>query len=258
MVAGINELNNLITKHGESADSLLICDYDGTLAPFREDRMEAFPYAGVEQALEDIRKNGTAISFVTGRPIEELLTLLPMAEEFDLWGSHGMEHKPPSGDIEYFPIDPKIDSVLEGAESWIRTAGWGDRLDKKHGSLAFHWRGSDSESILHMRHIVTEIWSKLISSMPIELREFDGGLELRVSGRDKGSAVRYLIRHARKKSAIAYLGDDFTDEDGFRAINGQGYSILVRQEWRPTSAEYWIKPPEELLSFLENWKKHLY
>jgi trehalose-6-phosphatase len=51
----------------------------------------------------------------------------------------------------------------------------------------------------------------------------------------------------------AYLGDDLTDEDAFVAVGDGGYSILVRNEVRPSCAQFWLCPPEELLTFLDNW-----
>jgi len=30
-------------------------------------------------------------------------------------------------------------------------------------------------------------------------------------------------------------------------------SILVRPQYRPTAADFWIRPPEELLEFLADW-----
>ena len=57
---------------------------------------------------------------------------------------------------------------------------------------------------------------------------------------------------------MAYLGDDLTDEAAFRAVNDAGLSslsVLVRQEWRETSAEVWLRPPEELKGFLKRWIK---
>jgi len=44
-----------------------------------------------------------------------------------------------------------------------------------------------------------------------------------------------------------------TDEDAFRAIRGKGVGILVREALRPTAADLWIRPPEELLTFLAGW-----
>ena len=51
----------------------------------------------------------------------------------------------------------------------------------------------------------------------------------------------------------AYLGDDLTDEDAFKAVEGRGLGILVRKQWRSTAAAAWLKPPEELIRFLERW-----
>ena len=55
---------------------------------------------------------------------------------------------------------------------------------------------------------------------------------------------------------MAYLGDDQTDEDAFRAVGDigeKGLSVLVRTHVRETAADVWIKPPQQLIEFLENW-----
>jgi len=54
-------------------------------------------------------------------------------------------------------------------------------------------------------------------------------------------------------AAVAYLGDDLTDEDAFRALAGRGLRALVRAELRPSEADVWIRPPGELLAFLDRW-----
>ena len=54
---------------------------------------------------------------------------------------------------------------------------------------------------------------------------------------------------------MAYLGDDLTDEDAFRAVATRGLGILVRQELRKTAAVAWLRPPEELLDFLHRWAR---
>jgi trehalose-6-phosphatase len=55
-------------------------------------------------------------------------------------------------------------------------------------------------------------------------------------------------------SAIAYLGDDMTDEDAFAVMKPRGIGVLVRPEFRETAADIWIRPPRELLAFLGHWK----
>jgi trehalose 6-phosphate phosphatase len=32
-------------------------------------------------------------------------------------------------------------------------------------------------------------------------------------------------------------------------------SVLVRPTWRQTAAQFWLKPPDELLDFLGQWLK---
>jgi len=87
----------------------------------------------------------------------------------------------------------------------------------------------------------------------LTLRSFDGGLELRVPGRDKGSAVREVLAEEGVEAAAAYLGDDLTDEDAFRALQGKGLAALVRPESRPTAADIWLQAPDELILFLDRW-----
>ena len=52
---------------------------------------------------------------------------------------------------------------------------------------------------------------------------------------------------------MAYLGDDLTDEDAFAAVGDRGFSILVRTEVRASCARFWLRPPQELLEFLDEW-----
>jgi trehalose-6-phosphatase len=65
--------------------------------------------------------------------------------------------------------------------------------------------------------------------------------------------VRTILAESLPDAAVAYLGDDRTDEDAFRALNGKGLTVLVRPEYRPTAAEVWLQPPQELIQFLEEW-----
>jgi trehalose-6-phosphatase len=87
----------------------------------------------------------------------------------------------------------------------------------------------------------------------LHLLPFDGGLELRVPGKNKGDVVSVILAEAGENVAAAFLGDDQTDENAFRAIKGRGLSVLVRLEPRPTMADVWLRPPDELARFLRDW-----
>jgi trehalose-6-phosphatase len=62
-----------------------------------------------------------------------------------------------------------------------------------------------------------------------------------------------LLSEAGPDTAIAYLGDDMTDEDAFAVTKLRGVGVLVRPEFRETAADIWIRPPHELLAFLSHW-----
>jgi trehalose-phosphatase len=93
----------------------------------------------------------------------------------------------------------------------------------------------------------------LESAAALMLWEFDGGMELRAAGRDKGDVVRTLEQECGDDAVIAYLGDDHTDEDAFAAVPETGAGVLVSAAFRPTAAQLWLQPPDELLMFLRRW-----
>jgi trehalose 6-phosphate phosphatase len=74
---------------------------------------------------------------------------------------------------------------------------------------------------------------------------------------DKGKAINLLIKkyvkNGRDNILPIYLGDDVTDEDGFRAIGnyGMGISIYVGNDFGKTAANYHLKSPAEVIKFLE-------
>jgi trehalose 6-phosphate phosphatase len=120
--------------------------------------------------------------------------------------------------------------------------------------VALHWRGLDEKDISRLREDALTVWRPIASTPQVELLPFDGGLELRAQGCNKQYAVKAVLSETPETSAIAYLGDDTTDEDAFRAVKQRGIGVLVRPEFRDTQADVWLRPPEELLSFLACWR----
>ena len=116
-----------------------------------------------------------------------------------------------------------------------------------------HWRGLSRAHAEKVRKQVMQLWAPLLADCGLTLLKFDGGVELRTPSKDKGDAVRTILSETDPNSAIAYLGDDQTDEDAFRALKGRGLAVLVRGESRLTAADVWLRPPNELLGFLMEW-----
>jgi len=241
-------------KLARAETRVLMLDYDGTLAPFRIDRNQALPYDGVREVLNAILEGRhSRLVFITGRRPQDLVRLLDLDRRPEIWGSHGWEHLTADGKLEMAPLDHRAVRGLAQAYAWIEKTGWQERCERKPASLAVHWRGMDEEKVDKIHHEISRGWQNLAGESGLDVYPFDGGVELRARGRNKGSAVETILADVGNSAVAAFLGDDQTDEDGFQAIKGRGLGILVREEYRPTAADLHIRPPGELLDFLWRW-----
>ena len=239
--------------------SVLILDYDGTLAPFVRERMEAKPYAGVSERLTrlaiipEIR-----LAILSGRPVKDFSSLLPRKLNVEIWGSHGRERLCADGSYQTVPLNPIQKGYLAEFEKVITSEGFAFALEHKVGSLALHTRGLDGENANRIIKVVRNHYEALAlreKSLSLEWLSFDGGIEIRARGWTKGDAVASILAEFPSDVPVACLGDDQTDEDAFAMLHNRvnAASVLVRSQWKETAAKWWLIPPEELLAFLDRY-----
>jgi trehalose 6-phosphate phosphatase len=236
--------------------SLLLLDYDGTLAPFNVDRSRAYPYPEVVPILEKIiQSRKTRVIILSGRPILELRTLLAPMHSLEIWGAHGMEHQSSDGSSGSYPVSEENAAYLAEAEKWVVAAGLRSSAEIKPGGIAIHWRGLSPGEAKRVEALARQGWTQFPQKSGLKLLSFEAGLELRVSHPNKGDVVRSVMAGLGSDVPVAFLGDDLTDEDAFAALDGSGLSVLVKTDYRETLAGTWIRPPDELIGFLEGWLK---
>jgi trehalose-phosphatase len=240
-----------------AATSLLLLDYDGTLAPFRVDRFRATPWAGVRELLNQIQsQKKTRLEVVSGRPGAEIVRLLDLKTPPTVWGLHGAERLNPDGNREMEPTADQARAHLDALGARLRDDAFGGLFEEKPNAVVVHWRGVAPRRAREIEKRTRELFEPLAQTDGLQLLEFECGLELR-AGRDKGGAVKAILEelgvNGAAKFPATYLGDDITDESAFAALKGRGLSVLVRKEWRETKADVWLKPPEELRKFLRMW-----
>jgi trehalose 6-phosphate phosphatase len=247
----------LIARLERARSALLMLDYDGTLAPFHVDPAQARPYPGVTEVLDAIMHDaGTRVVLISGRRAGDLRVLLGVRTQPEVWGSHGWERLRPNGALSVERV-PQIalDALITASQIADRAQRLGGRLERKPSSIALHWRGLPQERVSQLRAVVKNDWNALCRTAPLALLEFDGGLELRVTGRTKADAALAVLGECERDTPAAFLGDDTTDEDAFAAIQGRGLAVLVRPQLRPTAAQVWLQPPHELIAFLQRWQR---
>ncbi len=233
---------------------VLLVDYDGTVAPFSSDRRRALPYARIPGLLNHIMTScGTRLIMVSGRPAREVPRLLGLTPAPEIWGTHGVEKIHTDGRYEEAHVTDEALQILAEAEAQLDHEGLGDHIEVKLAAVAVHWRGLPASEILMVRTKAYRILEPLAIPPDLLLTEFEEGAELRLSSANKGNALRSFLTNLSDDIPVAYLGDDSTDEDAFRVLNGRGLTALVRPKHRFTAAQIWLKPPDELNHFLTEW-----
>lgn len=248
-------LDAFLQQLKRAPSSALLLDYDGTLAPFHVDRGRAYPYPGTVSILERIVQSGrTKVIIISGRPIVELRALLAPMKNLEMWGTHGLERQLSDGSYSCVRIDEEDAAILAKAQERIVATGLLSRAEIKPGGIAIHWRGLPPAEVHSVQALVRDDWTELAEQSGLKLLEFEAGLELRVSHPDKGDAVRSILADLEPSVPIAYMGDDRTDEDAFHVLRGRGLTVLVKPDYRETIADAWIRPPQELIDVLEQWR----
>ena len=128
-------------------------------------------------------------------------------------------------------------------------------LEQKGISLSLHTRLLDEKTRLAVEAAALE----LAAGEPTLAAA--GGkrvIEVRPRGApNKGDAILALLDEAHgpawsQRCAAVFLGDDLTDEDGFRVLAGRGAGVLVLEgEPRPSAAEWLADGVDDALTLLE-------
>jgi len=131
-------------------------------------------------------------------------------------------------------------------------------IEDKGITLSVHYRQVDEEKAKDVKHLVEHAVKGPLSLGLLKVTSGKKVYEVRPAvSWDKGKAIRLLMKRYGKGGRSSglipiYLGDDLTDEDGFRVIEkyGNGISVYVG-EFRPDSAaRYYLKSPAEVQKLL--------
>lgn len=249
-------MDRFFARVARAEKRVLFLDFDGTLAPFQARPDQVRPYPGFVRMLDEIMAQpGSRVVIVTGRRLDGLAPVLDLERPAEMWGAHGWQRLVPGAPLTAYEPSSGAREALALAESRAASLRhWGARVERKPASVAVHWRGLHVLSREAVREALRRCWHAPSRSPEVEVLEFDGGVELKALGRDKGAVVNKVLAEAGKEAVTAYLGDDSSDEDAFAAIRGRGLGVLVRPAVRRTGADVWLRPPREVAGFLQRWR----
>jgi trehalose 6-phosphate phosphatase len=197
---------------------LVASDYDGVLSELVDDPSAAVPARGVAEALARLAAaDGVIVALVSGRGVADLQRTSGLTGPYRWVGSHGAEFDGPlTGELA-----DRRDALARALTPVVAEVAWA-RLEVKPASVAVHVRAvPDAEVGAALLERV-----RTTADPSLTLKPGKAVLELAVTDADKGSALRRLRTELRAAGTI-YLGDDVTDEDGFRALEPGDVGIKV-------------------------------
>jgi trehalose 6-phosphate phosphatase len=216
-------------------------DVDGVLAPIVSRPEDARVPDETRDELRRLNERYALVACISGRDGTDAQRVVGVPELVYV-GNHGLE--------------------LDG-----EAAGWGERLqqfltdvawpatENKQLTASLHYRGSDDERAAH--EALEEVKARaeregFVARFGRKVLEILPPLDVH-----KGTAVRQLLARRDLRRAL-YAGDDTTDLDGFRALDGLDLSvrIAVASDEGPAelreAADLTVRGPQELLALLRD------
>lgn len=236
--------------HGKTAAVFL--DYDGTLTPIVARPELAVLSEPMRQTLRELARH-TPVALVSGRDVQDVRRLVGL-DDLVIAGCHGFDIAGPEGQLPGFQEGVRFLPEIDAAESELRLALHGVSgvlIERKKFSVAVHYRAVGDADLDTVRNAV----NKTLRMHP-PLRKLAGkkvfDLQPDIDWA-KGKAVDWLLAALgldRPDVVPIYVGDDVTDYDAFRALQGRGIGILVGERDARSGAAYALADVEEVRQFL--------
>ena len=240
-------MTELEAKFKSAKSPILFLDYDGTLVGFKSKPEDAFPDQELKDLVGELSKRCQVV-IISGRD-KETLGKWFVNQQVDMIAEHGVWlKKKEEEDFElYAEVDdswkPDIRQVMDYYV--LRTPG--AFIEEKHHSLVWHYRKVESGlGDLRMRELFSHL-KYMASGHNLQVLEGNMVLEIKRPDINKGRAATGFMK-GEDYDFIMALGDDWTDEDTFKAMPKNSFTIRVGYAY--TQADYNIKNPSEVRKLL--------
>lgn len=229
----------------------ILLDYDGTLVSFASTPQKARPDRELKEIVSGLAKDpNNEVTIISGRTradLGEWFGNLPISliAEHGAWirqrGEDWQQTKPVTADWK-----DKIRPILQLYVDHLP----GALLEEKEWSLAWHYRRADPELGSVRAKALRDDLANYTRNVDVVVLQGNKVLEVRNAGINKGAAAKQWL--ATKDCDFVFaIGDDWTDEDMFRALPPETNTVRVGIE--PTSARFRIADPAAVRRLLRDF-----
>jgi trehalose 6-phosphate phosphatase len=209
----------------DPANLALFLDVDGTLLDIEDHPADVRADPALVEMLARISSGlGGAMSLISGRQIADIDRIFAPVR-FAAAGAHGSELRQHPDDPATIAESSLPAQILDGIRTFVEQNP-GLLLEEKRGGVSLHYRRAP-----HLERQCKAFVDKLMPEIDKDFRLIAGKmvLELAPIDHNKGAAISEMMRRDPFSGRRAvFVGDDVTDEDGFRAVNAiDGITIRV-------------------------------
>jgi trehalose 6-phosphate synthase/phosphatase len=238
-----SDLERLLTAYREAERRLLLLDYDGTLAEIAPRPQQAAPndrLISLLRQLADVR--GNTVVVISGRDHETIGGWLEKAG-VHLVAEHGARFRLSHRAAWEQSTESLTDEWKERLRPVLQT--YADRtpgtsLEEKSAALAWHYRNAEPEMGSHRAIELIETLEGITANTPLNVLHGRKVVEVKHANINKGQAIMRWLNQDPAYEFVLALGDDLTDEDMFRVLSGDCWSIKVG--WDAQSAARFALP----------------
>lgn len=127
----------------------------------------------------------------------------------------------------------------------IRCAG--SFIEEKANTIAWHYRNTQSGLGFSRSRELLNTLSQLIQNTTLQVIDGNKVVEVRIAGFDKGATALRIVNEMDPDFVLC-MGDDTTDEDMFKALEGEAYTIKINNG--ASAAQYTILSQTQVLPML--------
>jgi trehalose 6-phosphate synthase/phosphatase len=241
----------IISDFAKAQKRCILLDYDGTLSPIQKMPSMASPTPELldllTQLCSDEKNEVVIISGRDAQTLEQWLGKLPMI----LVAEHGAAVKMKGEEWkEQASMSTEWKERIRPIMQLFVNRCAGSIMEEKKSTLAWHYRNTHPDLGFSRSRELRNNLLQLTGNTPLQVIDGNKVLEVRLIGVDKGTTALNMIRTINPDFVLC-IGDDTTDEDMFRSISGEGYTLKVGRG--NTAAEYSLLSQKDVFPFLRRF-----
>jgi trehalose 6-phosphate phosphatase len=240
-------------KIERSEHTLLLLDYDGTLAPIAPSPKLATLSPATRSVLRSLSQSSkVTVVVISGRSLLELRRLVGLPHLIYV-GNHGLEMWREGRRVAVAVQKASREAIrlIRPRLAKLAAAVPGASLEYKGLSVSLHYRLVPGDRVARLKAAFRREVLPLVRPPALTVLNGKKVIEIRPGlNWTKGHAVMRLMKRLGRPSLLPiYIGDDRTDEDAFGALT-EGLTIRVGAH-RRSKARYYVRGVREVLQFLE-------